>query len=232
MLVRADWVVSWGLGVAAWRLGCMTSFSCLLLLGRDVPSRWHFTGILEHINNSQFSYLQQVALRVVPSMTVSWRRRKSPTEALGEKGAMESQFKAGNPKDKEGWMSRRGRCPPRIDFMVVEKVPKIQSRKSTAWHCASPSLGGGASASRAAGPGLASRGRASHNCRPATEEGVSVRPRSAPTRGLSGQLAPCSSALASGPTCRVDSARKIDPARRGNLEGSLLFSRSRSASSS
>lgn len=72
----------------------------------------------------------------------------------------------------------------------------------------------------------------SHNCRPATEEGVSVRPRSAPTRGLSGQLAPCSSALASGPTCRVDSARKIDPARRGNLEGSLLFSRSRSASSS
>lgn len=151
---------------------------------------------------------------------------------IGEKGAMESQFKAGNPKDREGWMSRRGRCPPRIDFMVVEKVPKIQSRKSTAWHCASPSLGGGASASRAAGPGLASRGRASHNCRPATGEGVSVRPRSAPTRGLSGQLAPCSSALASGPTCRVDSARKIDPARRGNLEGSLLFSRSRSASSS
>lgn len=105
-------------------------------------------------------------------------------------------------------------------------------RKSTAWHCASPSLGGGASASRAAGPGLASRGRASHNCRPATEEGVSVRPRSVPGRALCGQLAPCSSALASGPTCRVDSARKIDPARRGNLEGSLLFSRSRSASSS
>lgn len=116
VLARADWVVSWGLGVAAWRLGCMTSFSCLLLLGRDVPSRWHFTGILEHINNSHFSYLQQVALRFVPSMTVSWRRRKSPTEALGEKGAMESQFKAGNPTDKEGWMSRRGRCPPRIDL--------------------------------------------------------------------------------------------------------------------
>lgn len=86
VLARADWVVSWGLGVAAWRLGCMTSFSCLLLLGRDVPSRWHFTGILEHINNSHFSYLQQVALRFVPSMTVSWRLAEKSDGGIGGKG--------------------------------------------------------------------------------------------------------------------------------------------------
>lgn len=61
MLVRADWVVSWGLGVAAWRLGCMTSFSCLLLLGRDVPSRWHFTGILEHITKQFTIFLSSAS---------------------------------------------------------------------------------------------------------------------------------------------------------------------------
>lgn len=142
-----------------------------------------------------------------------WRQRKSATEALGgPKGAWSC---SSSPKGRGLDAPARSVSAPDGRYGGGEGAEESMPEK----HCMAlriAELGRrciGIPSSRA-GLGVAWPQPSTTAVQPLKKgpEGVSVRPRSMSTRDLCGQLAPCSSALASGPTCRVDSARKIDPA--------------------
>lgn len=162
-----------------------------------------------------------------------WRQRKSATEALGgPKGAWSC---SSSPKGRGLDAPARSVSAPDGRYGGGEGAEESMPEK----HCMAlriAELGRrciGIPSSRA-GLGVAWPQPSTTAVQPLKKgpEGVSVRPRNMPTRDLCGQLAPARQRSLPVQRAASTAPGKLTRRWRGNPKGSLLFSRSRSASSS